>query len=113
MAPVPIDNPYKVCFKSGNISVCNGCRNNFTQADNIDIQHAEFHHYTNPQSGLPTSKFGNAYYHPKRICIELKIGMRFDARNVVVVDSIKEKLTATQKQGIWIVHVTPAAANKK
>ena len=30
MAPVPIDNPYKVCFKSGNISVCNGCRHKLT-----------------------------------------------------------------------------------
>lgn len=26
------DNPYKICFKKRNISICNGCRNNFTQA---------------------------------------------------------------------------------
>ena len=96
--PSPPDSPYKVCFKRGNISICNGCRSNFTQADSIVIQHAEFRHYTSPQSGLPASKFGNAYYHLKRACIELKTGLQFDARSLVVADSIKEQLTASQKQ---------------
>ena len=99
--PSPPENPYKLCFKRGNISICNGCRNSFTQADSIVIQHAEFRHYTSPASGLPASKFGNAYYHPKRVCIELKTGLQFDARNLVVVDNIKEQLTASQKQHLY------------
>lgn len=96
--PPSPDKPYKLCFKRGNISICNGCRNNFTKADGIVIQHAEFRHYTSPQSGLPTSKFGNTYYHPKKVCIELKSGLQFDPNNLVVLDSIKEQLTASQKQ---------------
>lgn len=60
-------DPYKVCFKVGNISVCNGCRNNFSKSDKIVIQHAEFRQVTSPCTGLPASKFGNAYYHASRI----------------------------------------------
>lgn len=99
--PSPPDSPYKLCLKRGNISICNGCRNNFTKAYSIVIQHAEFCHFTSPQSGLPASKFGNAYYHPRRVCIELKTGLQFDARNLVIVDSIKEHLTASQKQHLY------------
>ena len=96
--PVTGDNPYKACFKGGNISVCNGCHNNFSQVDNIVLQHEEFRHYTNPQSGLPASKFGNVHYHPNRSCIELKMGVQFDARSLVIADCIKEQFTAHQKQ---------------
>ena len=67
----------------------------------VVIQHAEFCHYTSLASGLPASKFGNVYYHPKRVCIELKTGLQFDARNLVVVDSIKEQLTTSQKQQLY------------
>lgn len=95
------DDPYKVCFKHGNISVCNGCRNNFTKADIVVIQHAEFRQYTNPHSGMPASKFGNAYYHMKRMCIELKTGMEFDVKKIVVPDDVKQRLTASQKQCLF------------
>lgn len=60
---------YKVCFKVGNISVCNGCQKSFTDYDIIVIQHAQFRHYTNPQTGLPASKFGNGNAYPRKACI--------------------------------------------
>ena len=51
---------FKVCFKIGNISTCNGCGKSFAQSEEIVIEHAEFRHYTNPCTGLPASKYGNA-----------------------------------------------------
>ncbi len=67
--------PYKVCFKVGNIAVCNGCRNTFLDADKIVIQHPEFRQFISPRTGLPSSKYGIAYYHTRRKCIELKWGV--------------------------------------
>ena len=64
-------DPFKVCFKVGNVAVCNGCRNTFSQADKIVVQHAEFHHFDSPCTGLLASKYGYVYYHPNRKCIEL------------------------------------------
>ena len=92
--------PYKVCFKIGNISVCNGCRNNFSKSEKIVIQHAEFRQFTSPHTGLPTSKFGNPYYHACRRCIELKWGASFNSSNVTIPDSVKPKLIASQKDSL-------------
>jgi len=87
-----------VCFKFGNISICNGCRNSFGQSDEVVLQHAEFRHYTNPQTGFPASKYGNAYYHPRKSCIELKWGPVYE---VVVPEAITGKLTFPQKQQLY------------
>lgn len=85
---------FKVCFKVGNISVCSGCRNNFSVADQIVLQHPEFRNFNSPRTGLPTSKYGNAYYHVQRRCIEWKWGVNFE---VIIADSVKTKLTPSQK----------------
>ena len=76
---------FKVCFKIG---ICNGCRMSFAQSE-IVIQHTEFCKYTNPCTGLPASKYGNAYYHPKRACIQLKWGLAFDGNKLVIPEAIK------------------------
>ena len=92
-APISPD-PFKVCIKTGNISICNGCRNNFSRNDAIVIQHPEFRQFNSPRTGLPTSKYGNAYYHPRKRCIELKRGLHFE---VFVSDEVKPKLTPPQR----------------
>ena len=94
---------YKVCFKIGNISVCNGCRNNFSKSDKIVIQHAEFRHFTSPRTGLPASKFGNAY-HTSRRCIELKWRASFNFLSITVPDSVMPNLTSLQKDSFKRVH---------
>jgi len=38
---------------------------------------------------MPTSRFGNA----RKLCIELKSGMRFDAGKLVLFDDVKLRLT--------------------
>ena len=92
----PDVDQFKVCLKTGNISVCNGCRNKFKTGNTIVIQHREFRGFTNPHSGLPSSKLGNAYYHLSRKCIEYKFG--YMHLNIVVTDDVKPKLTSVHKQ---------------
>lgn len=74
LQPPDVDQ-FKVCSKTGNISVCNSCRNKFKTFDTIVIQHKEFRGFTNPHTGLPSSKLGNVYYHLSRKCIEYKFGI--------------------------------------
>ena len=73
--------------------MCNGCRNNFSKSDDkIVIQHAEFCQFTSPCTGLPASKFGNAYYHASRRCIELRWGASFNSSDITIPET-QEKRT--------------------
>ena len=58
---------FRLCFRTGNISVCNGCRNRFEKnskpPDDVCVQHQEWRNFTSPTTNLPDSRFGNAYYH--------------------------------------------------
>ena len=91
---------YKLCFKVGNISVCNGCRAKFSDRDVIVIQHAEYRDYTNPRTGLPASRYGNAYYHLRKSCIQLKRERTSDISKISVPGEFKSRLTIAQKQQI-------------
>jgi hypothetical protein len=86
-------HPYKICFKVGNISICNGCRINFTDFDKIVVQHPEYRSYNSPKTGLPASKFGNTYYHLRKHCIEMKSGFALTSEDILVADNVKENLT--------------------
>jgi hypothetical protein len=44
-------------------------------ADTIVIQHKQYRKLNSQKTGLPSSKFGNAYYHLSKKCIELKHGV--------------------------------------
>ena len=79
--PYTVEEKFKVFFfKSGNISVCNGCRNNFNKSDELVLKHAEHRQYNNPHIGLPATNFGNAYYHVRKMCVILKWGQDFFLR---------------------------------
>jgi len=85
---------FKVCFKTGTISICNRCRKSF-YSDEVVIQHSEFCHYINPHTGLPASRHGNA---SSRTCIQLKWRPAFV---ITVPEAIGEKLTFPQKQQLF------------
>ena len=55
----------------------------------------EFRQFTNPQSGLQSSRYGNAYYHAKKICVELKWGRHY---KIVVPDNVS--LTPEQQDQV-------------
>ena len=50
---------FRLCYRTGNISVCNGCRNRFEKK--TSVQHQEWRNFTSPTTNLPDSRFRNAY----------------------------------------------------
>ncbi len=64
---------FELCFRTGNISVCNGCRNQFdkyaTPPFDLCVRHQEWRQFTSPVSKQPEARFGNAYYHATPTCI--------------------------------------------
>ena len=91
---------FTLCFKTGNISVCSGCRRNFTQLDDLVVRHAEHRAFNSPRTGLPTSKYGNAYYHPKQLCLGMKWGDSFQSHKLVIDDSMRPLLSVFHKEMI-------------
>ena len=89
----PNSNPYKIYVKSGNLSICNGCCNKFTDSDKIVVQHQEYCLFTSPKTGLPDSRFGNVYYHVSRRCIEGKLGSPLQYGDIILPESVKDKTT--------------------
>ena len=73
------------------------CRVHFNECDKIVVQHPEFRSYNSPRTGLPASKFGNAYYHLNRCCIETKSGLPLRTDDIIVPDDVRAKLTGDQK----------------
>ena len=92
---------FVLCFKTGNIRVCNGCHSKFTQFDDVVVKHYENRKFLHPQSGLPMSKFGNAYYHCQIFCIELNWRGVFDPKNIVVPYDVQSRLSVASKQLIF------------
>ena len=86
--------PFSVCLRFGNVSVCHGCRNRFSAADSIVVRHSEFRQFTSPRTGLPAVKYGNVYYHTRKKCLELRWGGSLT--NVTISDELKMKLTPAQ-----------------
>ncbi len=89
-----------ISFKTGNISVCSGCRNNFSSTNEIVVRHAEYRTFNNPRTGRPNSKYSNAYYHAKQHCLGLRWGEFFQPNSVVVNNAIRPLLTFSHKQVI-------------
>ena len=73
--------PFIVKFLNGRIKVCAGCKGPHLKGVNnellpppsdICILHTEPLKYTNPRTGIESSKIGNAYYHINSACIRKK-----------------------------------------
>ena len=64
---------FDVCFRTGNISVCNGCRNKFDRLANpphdLVVRHKEWRSFKSPVTDQLETRFGNAYYHARQDCI--------------------------------------------
>ena len=65
----PSTTAFTLCFITGNISTCIGCKNKYPTCtspqapQDLCIKHQEWRQYSIPSSATPQSKFGNAYYH--------------------------------------------------
>lgn len=98
--PSKSPNTFMLCVKSGNISVCAGCRLKFTECDDLVVRHSEYRTFNSPRTGLPTSKYGNAYYHPRQSCLGLKWGNSFQPHDLVIEDRMQSLLSSAQKEMI-------------
>ena len=102
--PSGYENPqpevFRLCFRTGNISVCSGCRNKFDKQakppNDLCVQHEEWRSYTSPVSKLPKSWFGNAYYHANPHCI-LARWPRFSPGDLLVPEDIQSRLSPQHK----------------
>ena len=96
-----LESAFRLCFRAGNISVCNGCHGRFDKhaesSHNLCVQHEEWRSYTSPVTGLPESRFGNAYYHAHPHCILVKWS-NFYPTDLQVPNEIKDHLTNEHKE---------------
>ena len=67
------ESEFRLCFRTGNISVCNRGRNKFDKKSKppygLCVQHEEWRSYVSPKTNMPESRFGYAFYHTNPACI--------------------------------------------
>ena len=103
---------FRLCFRTGNISICNGCRNKFDKNAqppyDLCVQHEEWRNFTSPVSRLPDCRFGNAYCHASLSCIVAR-WPSFVPSSLIIPTSILNKLQPAHKSylhSVWNIHVT-------
>ena len=104
--PPPLDSmhsKFELCFRSGNISVCNGCKNKFDKNArhplDLVVRHQEWRRYTSPISSQAESRFGNAYYHTNPGCI-LARWPSFSCDLIAVSEEVLKRLQQQHKEYI-------------
>ena len=83
----PSQCPFRVCFITGNISVCHGCKGKYHKEvgppHDLCVQHEEWRTFTPSGSATPQSRFGNVYYHCNPPCI-FAVNPSFEPSSVIV-----------------------------
>lgn len=89
-----------LCVRSGNISVCSGCRNKFDRQahppNDLCVRHEEWRSFVSPTTNLPDSRYGNAYYHVNQACIVSK-WPNFIPRSLIITDNVRDCLLPVHK----------------
>ena len=92
--PVHGPNPYTLSFIKGNISMCIGCHNRYTNKhppNDLCIKHQEWRQFTPYGTDSPQSKFSNVYYHCRPECVWLRCP-DFVPPQLEVPDEVQEQL---------------------
>ena len=75
-SPSPISEPFVLCFVTGNISVCYGCRQKYQKPcqppHDLCVRHKEWREFFAPGSATAQTRFGNVYYHCNTPCIQAR-----------------------------------------
>lgn len=94
---------FELCFRSGNIRICNGCRNNFDKQaippHDLCIRHKEWRSFTSPVTNQIESRFGNAYYHVNTACILARC-TGFSTSSIRVENEVNVRLLKEHKDYI-------------
>ena len=66
-SPSPVSEPFVLCFITGNISVCYGCRQKYPKPcqppDDLCVRHKEWREFFAPGSATAQTRYGNVYCH--------------------------------------------------
>ena len=69
-------SPYTLCFITGNIRVCRGCRQKYTKPCippmDLCVRHQEWQQFTRPGASAAQVRYGNVYYHCNIPCIQAR-----------------------------------------
>ena len=96
----PSSEPFLVKLLNGRMKICAGCKGPHLKNTNnrvlsppydICICHKETQGFINPQTGLESSKLGNAYYHVNLTCIQKK-HPNFSPDQLVCPEDVQELL---------------------
>lgn len=72
--PSQPSEPFTLCFITGNIGVCYGCRQKYRKPckppEDICVCHKVWREYFSPGAALPQTKYCNAYFHCNVPCIQ-------------------------------------------
>ena len=72
----PVSESFVLCFVTGNISVCYGCRQKYPKPcqppHDLCVRHKEWREFFAPGSATAQTRFGNVYYHCNTPCIQAR-----------------------------------------
>jgi len=85
---------YKVCFKVGNISVCNSCRKNLLNRTKLWFSMPRTNIEPSPRQDYPPLNIAMLTTIPLKYAFR---GAAFNQRSLVIPDAVKDKLTLAQK----------------
>ena len=75
-SPSSVSEPFVLCFVTGKISVCYGCRQKYPRPcqppDDLCVRHKEWREFFPPGAGTAQTRFGNVYYHCDTPCIQAR-----------------------------------------
>ena len=77
------------------------CHNKF-DCNDLVLKHAESRSFTNPHTGSPASKFGNAYYHTKQLCA-IEMGASSAERHSHRGQCVLHAVSKSQRQSLFRV----------
>ena len=99
-------SPFVLCFISGNISTCFGCKTKYLKSlqppDDLCIRHQDWREFFSPNTGNMQTKYGNVYYHCKPECVWIRCSF-FVPSDLQVPPETLEKLTAEHKAHLSLV----------
>ena len=92
---------FTLCFITGNISSCFGCKAKYLKSlqppADLCVKHQDWHEFVAPNTGTPQSKFGNVYCHSKPECVWMRCPS-FVPSELQVSSEIVEKLSSVHKE---------------
>ena len=94
----PAMEPFILKFKTGQIRICQSCRQGFSEDTQLVIARSERHLDENVSTGVKfMGRPSNSHYHIHLACIQL-VYPQFMGHMLIIPEEVKERLTTAQKK---------------